>query len=228
MSKVYGTSNVAVTEDPETLKAELEQARAKAKELESNIGRQNDKHGRRVKELEARVREAERVIREATLAQMDPVQRKEYENRELKAELEEVNQERELRRLKDAASQKGMPVSEMDESSVDAFLIAFNEWDEARIKAENEALRQRVKELEKVEDGPRPGPIRTGSPATVGQQDIQVEGQVKLTKDQAILVDQFQKIATKAKKGNTEARASLFVLMDKLAREGIEIGWDPE
>lgn len=163
-----GNGDVALlVADVEDVDVEKEELRAKVKELESHIGRQNDIHGKRISqvkdEAEARIKAVEDRLNQALAAQeerrrrveysaMSPAERAEYRATEAVGEVEKLRSElaaakaREEQReliqgILDEAKKAGIDPSKIDTSSPEMAFFSFQQ-------AERAFLLQKVKDLE--------------------------------------------------------------------------------
>jgi hypothetical protein len=163
MSDDLGTNAVTEISDPGTLQSLLAEKEAEIASLKSNLGRQNDVQGRRLKELkdemeafkeEARRRDQEQMARqlEARKASLSPAERAQFEARQAQEMVRSLLQEKEQERTRAQEKQLldevigqavkvGMPRDEIDTSSYDQALLSFKTWSDG-------ALMRKLQELE--------------------------------------------------------------------------------
>lgn len=165
------TGNDIVTPDVADDDPEKEALRARIKELESHIGRQNDLHGRRLREIkqefssqiESLRAEIDRLQREreeaeikARMQAMTPAERAMYEANKVRSELEQlkaqqalaIKQEQEVRVIQEIlreAKEAGIDPSEIDTESAETAVISLEAARRRKLETEVKELKELLK-----------------------------------------------------------------------------------
>ena len=227
-------------DDPVVLKRKLAEEREARKKLESNIGRQNDIHGKRLKEKDDRVDALERQLRElreaqernlieAKRSQLSPTERVQFDSDIYKTKTEALEQELEnvklLGQVRAEAQKLGMPLDDLDERSPQHALISIEEWKQRERDRELQDLKKELQELKKdrtrvVEEVTDAVRGATGArTATTGS--LSTPPPPKLTAEQQSYVDRFNEAVRRKDK------AKMFSIKSEAALKGIILEYDP-